>query len=134
MIIVISSTEQNYEKDIHFINSHFFPERLTIMLYRQEDKNTFPINFLRNLAIRSVQTSHFLILDMDLWPTGLLVEWSLISSECLPWDTETPQRSHRKQQERYHSTHVFLWSKEVFAVLHVFAVLRWIVLFFWSVF
>ncbi|KAK8800060.1 hypothetical protein WA588_002878, partial [Blastocystis sp. NMH] len=29
----------------------------------------FPINRLRNIAIRHVTTSHFLVLDMDLWPS-----------------------------------------------------------------
>lgn len=29
----------------------------------------FPINRLRNIAIRHVITSHFLVLDMDLWPS-----------------------------------------------------------------
>lgn len=28
----------------------------------------FPINFLRNLGILLVETSHYLVSDMDMWP------------------------------------------------------------------
>ena len=34
----------------------------------------YPINFLRNTAISQVRTSHFLMLDMDAWPSGNLEE------------------------------------------------------------
>lgn len=27
----------------------------------------FPVNLLRNVGIRMIQTSHFLVLDMDMW-------------------------------------------------------------------
>ena len=30
--------------------------------------NDFPVNLLRNIAIRNVVTTHFLVLDMDMWP------------------------------------------------------------------
>ena len=33
--------------------------------------SSFPVNKLRNIAIRHVVTSHFLVMDMDLWPTGI---------------------------------------------------------------
>lgn len=28
----------------------------------------YPINRLRNLAIQNIDTTHFLVLDMDMWP------------------------------------------------------------------
>lgn len=30
--------------------------------------NDFPVNLLRNVAIRNVVTTHYLVLDMDMWP------------------------------------------------------------------
>ncbi len=33
---------------------------------------SYPINRLRNAAIRAVRTSHYLVLDVDLWPSELL--------------------------------------------------------------
>ena len=29
----------------------------------------FPVNKMRNLGIANVQTSHFIVTDMDLWPS-----------------------------------------------------------------
>ena len=34
-------------------------------------KYTFPVNHLRNIGIRHVVTSHFLVLDMDGWPARM---------------------------------------------------------------
>ena len=33
-------------------------------------RQSYPINKLRNVAIRAVRTSHFLVLDVDLWPSA----------------------------------------------------------------
>ena len=33
--------------------------------------SNYPINILRNLGIRQVRTSHFLLLDMDMWLSGI---------------------------------------------------------------
>lgn len=30
----------------------------------------YPINRLRNIAINSITTTHFLVVDMDMWPVG----------------------------------------------------------------
>ena len=61
---------QNENYAIRFINNHHFPKRLTFLLYLVDSQHphytTFPINLLRNLAIRNIRTTHFLILDMDL--------------------------------------------------------------------
>ena len=29
----------------------------------------FPVNLLRNICIRHITTSHFMVLDIDMWPT-----------------------------------------------------------------
>ena len=63
---------QNENYAIRFINNHHFPKRLTFLLYLVDSQHphytTFPINLLRNLAIRNIRTTHFLVMDMDMWP------------------------------------------------------------------
>lgn len=64
-----------YESDAtKFISTHSFPNRMTLILYvvntGHPHYDTFPVNFLRNIAIRSCRTTHFQILDMDLRMTS----------------------------------------------------------------
>ena len=47
------------------LGSIHIPSRVTVLLYTVES-SIFPINFLRNLGIRNIETSHFMVLDMDL--------------------------------------------------------------------
>ena len=44
-------------------------ERVSIVLYLQKNASIYPINALRNLAIRNVETTHFFMSDMDMWPS-----------------------------------------------------------------
>ena len=58
------------------------PPHYTVILYITKSSHSFPINLLRNIAIRSIQTSHFLVMDADMRPSGmnnnyLLYPWSL---------------------------------------------------------
>lgn len=48
--------------------THHLPRRLTLLLFLHTGRTDFPVNLLRNTAIRNVATTHFLVLDMDLWP------------------------------------------------------------------
>ena len=50
----------------HYINTHKLPSRLILLLYIHSQSDHFPINILRNIAIRNIETTHFLILDSDL--------------------------------------------------------------------
>ena len=58
---------------LKLIASHYLPPRVTLLLYligpNSPEKGQFPVNKLRNLGIRNIVTTHFQILDMDLWPT-----------------------------------------------------------------
>lgn len=49
-------------------------DRLTILFYGYRPNNKyakdFPVNLLRNVGIRQIKTSHFLMLDMDMWMKG----------------------------------------------------------------
>ena len=69
-MLVVHSTS-NYEPYVlRYLAAHHIPNRVTILLYVVNDTHpyftVFPINFLRNLAIRNIRTTHFLVLDMDL--------------------------------------------------------------------
>ena len=56
---------------IHAITSLNLPDRVSIILYITGDNTgNFFVNRLRNVAIQSIRTTHFLILDMDAWPMG----------------------------------------------------------------
>lgn len=46
------------------------PDRVTVIIYPVGNANhKFYVNKLRNIAISSIRTTHFLTLDMDMWPT-----------------------------------------------------------------
>ena len=34
----------------------------------------FPVNLFRNICIRNLHTSHFMVLDIDMWPTPLMYQ------------------------------------------------------------
>ena len=51
------------------------PDHMTVLFYGFPKSNMyakdFPVNLLRNIGIRTVTTSHFLMLDMDMWINGI---------------------------------------------------------------
>ena len=69
-------------------------DRIRIVTYVAEKDSFFysnyPINILRNLGIRHVQTSHFILLDMDMWMSSSLLEGVLRSRKLLPNHYELP--------------------------------------------
>ena len=87
IVVVMHTPSQNEFYAIRFINRHHFPKRLTFILYLVDRMhphyNVFPINELRNLAIRNIRTTHFLILDMDLRVSGMIDFWIDRNSEYL---------------------------------------------------
>lgn len=48
------------------------PPRIRTILYvvqkKQKYYHDFPVNLLRNIAIVNIQTSHYIVFDMDMWP------------------------------------------------------------------
>lgn len=70
MSIVFICQSQFEKRAINYIARHHFPKRLTLILYTMKEYHYyydhFPINYLRNIAIANIQTTHFLVLDMDL--------------------------------------------------------------------
>lgn len=75
---MIHIQQQHEPYVIRYLNQHHFPSRVTILLYLVDKEHpfysVFPINELRNLAIRNIRTTHFLILDMDLRVTSKNIE------------------------------------------------------------
>ncbi|KAK8808485.1 hypothetical protein WA158_008386 [Blastocystis sp. Blastoise] len=49
--------------------TEIFPRMKLTSLVVQDTSKEYPINKLRNIAIKHVETSHFWIADMDMWPT-----------------------------------------------------------------
>lgn len=60
---------------LDFICHKRLPSRLTLLMYVVPDHSTiFPINKLRNIGIQSVYTTHYIVMDMDMWPIRSLFE------------------------------------------------------------
>lgn len=55
------------------IKSLDVPKRLNIIAYFSDSAEPYPINKLRNIAIDQVQTTHFWLADMDMWPACIFL-------------------------------------------------------------
>lgn len=70
------------EDEVDSFNQHLkadsFPERLSIVQYVSTNPSIYPINKLRNLAIKNTKTDHFWLTDMDMWPSSSLFYLFLI--------------------------------------------------------
>ena len=70
MLIVVNGKVEEEKAIIDYLREHYIPKRLIYLVSpRNPQYKTFPVNMLRNLAIRNVRTSHYMIMDMDMWPT-----------------------------------------------------------------
>ena len=52
-----------------------YPDRIQILIMTHCHKTSFPINALRNLGIAITTTSHFIVMDMDMWPARMTSSW-----------------------------------------------------------
>ena len=68
LVIIVYAPLEQQEELLRFVATHHLPRRLTLLLFLHTGRTDFPVNLLRNTAIRNVATTHFLVLDMDLWP------------------------------------------------------------------
>lgn len=63
------------EETISRIQELDLPDRVRIILYipriSRDPKGIYPVNKLRNIAIVNCVTTHFLVMDMDMWPAGM---------------------------------------------------------------
>ena len=71
IVVAIHCMESEFGNFIGFINSYQFNNRLKFVVFLVEtnemNANTFPMNYLRNIAVDYVRTSNYLVLDMDEW-------------------------------------------------------------------
>ncbi|KAK8809501.1 hypothetical protein WA158_000444 [Blastocystis sp. Blastoise] len=65
-IAVYCPTEK--KKEIEYILTKLsLPSRVKVIVHIAKTED-YPINLLRNIAIESIETSHFWVADMDMWP------------------------------------------------------------------
>lgn len=61
---------------IQWIKSNDIPTRIEFVIFVVESNEwnhiTYPMNYLRNIAIKRTRTTHYIILDMDEWITNSL--------------------------------------------------------------
>ncbi len=88
MSIAVFVHQHELRQTEKFIRRSHFPARLHLLLYIVDVKSegdrvcrnngkqswcyaqsVYPINRLRNIAIADVATSHFILFDMDVWPS-----------------------------------------------------------------
>lgn len=75
MVVVIYCHLSEEQTVLDFICHRHLPSRLTLLVYVVSDDSTiFPINRLRNIGIQSVYTTHYIVMDMDMWPIQSLFE------------------------------------------------------------
>ena len=69
VVIGVNKDEEMLLKGM--ITSSFFPSRVQVIPHIISGDN-FPINTLRNIAIKNVHTTHFLMVDIDILPARKL--------------------------------------------------------------
>ena len=55
------------------VQESLLDKRLSLVIYSSSDNSTYPINKLRNLAIKDSKTTHFWLTDLDMWPSRRIV-------------------------------------------------------------
>ena len=66
-VIIQSNEEENTLNE--FIAQTSLPSRLTVCHFITSKPSEYPFNRLRNIALKHVTTSHFWVMDMDMWPS-----------------------------------------------------------------
>ena len=69
MSIVLYLPNREWEIYMDTVKQMGLENRIKITLHLQTQEDLYPINKLRNIAIKNVQTSHFFMTDMDMWPS-----------------------------------------------------------------
>ena len=68
MAITFFLTEETSTIFYGVLDTLSLPSRIQIIPYLVQNDTTYPINKLRNIAIDHVNTTHFWLADMDMWP------------------------------------------------------------------
>ena len=71
--ITVFVRKRDVNKTVKRIEKMELPPTVRIILYMplasRDIPGVFPVNKLRNIAIVNIVTTHFLVLDMDMWPS-----------------------------------------------------------------
>ena len=68
MVFVLYSSFSELKNITAQLISNSYPDRIQVLIMPYYRKSSFPINLLRNLGIAITTTSHFVVMDMDMWP------------------------------------------------------------------
>ena len=77
LIFVIYCDEIEEQLVLKWIATHSIPDRIMLVLHIVSSSyraKVFPINKLRNLGITNVRTTHYVVMDMDMWPVRTLFD------------------------------------------------------------
>ena len=69
----IKSEKEEKELD-GFIRRNYLPKSLVFSKYLSFYSDDYPYNKLRNMAREKISTSHFWVMDMDMWPSSNLYD------------------------------------------------------------
>lgn len=69
----IKSKKEEKELD-GFIKRNNLPKSMTVTKYLSFHSDDYPYNKLRNIAREKITTSHFWVMDMDMWPSTNLYD------------------------------------------------------------
>ena len=69
-LALTSAEYATYSQSVRNIIPFSIPSRLTIIPFELDARKAFPVNRLRNIAIKACKTSHFLYNDIDFMPSG----------------------------------------------------------------
>lgn len=59
-----------YESNPSSVIKVELPPSVSIVPYLHDPRKQYPVNFLRNLAIKNIKTTHFFYNDIDFIPSG----------------------------------------------------------------
>ena len=72
--IVLYGTDVEESRILDYLSQRNYERRVSIVLYLVRngtaEASVFPINTLRNIGIRATRTTHYAVVDFDIWPAG----------------------------------------------------------------
>lgn len=71
-VAIYMKSEEEKETVNSLIHNDFFPQTVSVHQYLSSIPTEYPYNRLRNLSLRGITTSHFWVMDMDMWPSDNL--------------------------------------------------------------
>lgn len=126
--IAVKVRNLDERKAANMVKSLNLPDRVRTILYivsaRSSEAADFPVNKLRNIAIVNIITTHFLVLDMDMWPArGCLVAW-LSRSEPVSGAEEDSRPDSELDDVRDDRARVLFETRQGFGAVQVNLVVR----------